>query len=348
MNTPDFFVGIDIASLTFTAAVGQLQDGSWQIVVKPKEFPNNFDSFAQFLHWLQQHHLTPHNCVLCMEASGVYNEVLAHFLVANHYRLAIQPPLQVKKAFKPVGHKTDPVDSGQISEYAYRYFDQLTFWQPRDETLEQIKVLLATREQFSGQVTAHKNALQALKRKQVRTPLAEKAHLEAIRQLQAHIQALEQEIRRLIDQDPDFKQRVKLLLSIPGVGLLLAAHLLVLFESASQPPSAKQLAAYIGICPYENKSGTSVYSPPTSRHYGPPMLRKLLRLAALSLRQHNPEFRHYYERKVAEGKPKAVALNNISNKLLKIICAISRSATPFIPSYRSVHPGQLKSALTKS
>jgi transposase len=348
MNKPDFFVGIDIASRTFTAAVGHIQGGSWQIVVKPKEFQNNFDSFPQFLHWLQQHHLTAENCVICMEATGVYNEVLAHFLVANHYHLAIQPPLEVKKAFKPVGHKTDPVDSCQISEYAYRYFDKLTFWQPRDETLEQIKVLLTTREQFTQQATAHKNAVHALKRKKVRTPLAEKAHIEAIKQLQDHIKELEQEIQRLIDQDPDFKQLVRLLLSIPGVGLLLAAHLLVLFESACQPPTAKQLSAYIGICPYEKMSGTSVYSPPTSRHYGPPMLRKLLRLAALSLRQHNPEFRRYYERKVTEGKPKAVALNNISNKLLKIICAILRSSTPFIPSYRSVNPGQLKSVLTKS
>lgn len=348
MNKPDYYVGIDIASLTFTAAVGHLQAGSWRIAVKPKEFGNQYDSFAQFLYWLQEHQLSPENCVICMEATGVYNEVLAHFLVANQYRLAIQPPLEVKKAFKPVGHKTDPVDSCQISEYAYRYFDQLTFWQPRHETLEQIKVLLTTREQFSGQVTAHKNALHALHRKKVRTPLAEQAHREAIQELQDHIQELEQEIQRLIDQDPDFKQLVGLLLSIPGVGLLLASHLLVLFESASQPPTAKQLSAYIGICPYEKTSGTSVHSPPTSRHYGPPMLRKLLRLAALSLRQHNPQFRRYYERKVAEGKPKAVALNNISNKLLKIICAILRSSTPFIPGYRSVHPGQLKSVLTKS
>jgi len=348
MNKPDFFVGIDIASLTFTAAVGQLQEGSWRIVGKPKEFGNHYESFPDFLHWLQEQQLTPHTCVLCMEASGVYNELLAHVLVANHYRLAIQPPLEVKKAFKPVGHKTDPVDSGQISEYAYRFFDKLTFWQPRDEILEQIKVLLATREQFSGQITAHKNARQALLRKKVHTPLAEQAHLEAIQELQGHLKALEQEIQRLIDQNPDFKRLVGLLLTVPGVGLLLAAHVLVLCESAPQLPTPKQLSAFIGICPYQKTSGTSVHAPPTSRHYGPPMIRKLLRLASLSLRTHNPTFRQYFERKVAEGKPKKVALNNIANKLLKIICAVLRSATPFDKNYRSVKPGCLNTALTKS
>lgn len=348
MNKPDFFVGIDIASSTFTAAVGQIRDESWQIGVKPTEFPNDFDSLPKFLHWLQEHHLLPENCILCMEATGVYNEVLAHFLVVNHYRLAIQPPLEVKKAFKPVGHKSDPVDSAQISEYAYRYFDKLTFWQPRDEILEQIKVLLTAREQFTEQVIAHRNALHALERKKIRTSLAEKAHQETIQQLRKHIEDLESEIRRLVDQDPDFKNLVGLLISIPGVGFLLAAHLLVLFESAQELPTAKQLSAYLGICPYENTSGSSVYSPPTSRHYGPPTIRKLLRLATLSLRTHNEEFRRYFDRKVAEGKPKQLVLNNMANKLLKIICAVCRSSTPFIPGYRSVNPGSLKLSLTKS
>jgi transposase len=348
MQRPEYYVGIDVASATFTSAAGALVDQRWRITVKPSRFDNHYDSFAQYLHWLQRHQLLPTNTVICMEATGVYNELLAHFLVANGYRLAIQPPLAVKRAFAPVGHKSDPVDSAQVSEYAYRFFDQLSFWQPRAEILEQIKVLLTVREQFVAQVTAHTNALQALQRKKVRTPLAEQAHTEAKVYLRQQIQALEDEIRRLIDQDPAYKQFIALLLTIPGVGLLLASHLLVVFETALRPPTAKQLAAYVGYCPYERTSGTSIRAPSTSRHYGPPGLRKLLYLAALSLRTHNAHFRQYFERKVAEGKPKRLVLNNIANKLLKIICAVQRSSTPFIPNYHSVHPQGLSSALTKS
>jgi len=348
MNTPEYFVGIDIASSSFTVSAGQVRERRWVIVVEPVEFPNQYDSFARFLHWLQQQQIRADNSVLCMEATGVYNEALAHFLVANHYPLAIDPPLKVKRAFKPEGHKSDPVDSRQIAEYAYRYCDQLAFWQPRQELLEQIKVLLTTREQFVTQVTAHHNHLHALKRKVVRTPLAEKLHEDAIRQLRSHIHTLEQEIERLIDQDPGWRQMVGLLVSIPGVGLLLAAHLLVVLQAAAQPPSAKQLAAYAGVCPYENTSGSSLHAPATSRHYGPPTLRKLLFLAALSLRTHHPQFQTYFLRKVAEGKPKKLVINNIINKLLKIVCAIWRSQTPFIPNYRSVNPRLLKKALTVS
>jgi transposase len=316
--------------------------------VPPQEFANSFDSFPVFLAWLAEHHLLPAQTVICLEATGVYGEVLAHFLLDQGYRVAVEPPLAVKRAFKPIGHKSDPVDSGQISEYAYRFYDQLSFWSPRAEILEQIRVLLTTREQFSAQKVAHQNAWQALKRKQVRTPFAEQAHQQAIRELQEHLHQLEEEIERLINQDPDYRQLVGLLLSVPGVGLLLAAHLLVLFRSSADLPSPKQLAAYLGICPYERKSGSSVHAPDTSRHFGPPAIRKLLHLASLSVRTHHPQFRQYFERKVVAGKAKRLVLNNIGNKLLKIICAVVRSNTPYSPTYRSAPPRLRRQPLTIS
>ncbi len=347
MNRPEYYVGIDVASEQFTVSAGRM-DKKWAIVVSAMEFANEYDSFGQFLHWMQSQQLRPENTVVCMEATGVYNEVLAHFLVVNHYQVAIEPPLKVKRAFAPVGHKSDPVDSGQIAEYAYRFYDELKLWQPRDEVLEQIKTLLTAREQFSTQKTAHQNALKALKRKKVRTPLAESAHQEAITELRQHMKTLEKEIERLIDQDPDFRHRVELLLTVPGVGLLLAAHLLVLFQSAPELPDAKQLAAYLGICPYERKSGSSIHHKPTSRHYGPPAMRKLIFLAAMSVRTHRKQFTLYFLRKLAEGKPRKLVMNNIANKLCKIICAVVRSSTPYIPNYHSVNPGLLKKPLTVS
>ena len=94
--------------------------------------------------------------MICLEATGVYSEVLVHFLAANGYPVAVEPPLKVKRAFKkPAGHKSDPVDSQQIAEYAYRFWDELSLWVPRQEILEQIKTLLVTREQFVVAKTGH-------------------------------------------------------------------------------------------------------------------------------------------------------------------------------------------------
>lgn len=337
-----YFVGIDIASSTFTASVGALP---WKVVLKPQEFENTEDGFQTWLDWLVMHQILPDQTVVCMEATGVYGEGLAYFAFAKGYRVAVQPPLEVKRAFKPNIRKTDAVDSLQIAEYAARYADKLNLWQPRNDVLEQIKVLLATREQFVVQNIAHKNSLKAIQRKPVKTPFAEQSHSEMIEFFEKQIRAIDAEIRRLIESDPTFKHMLVLLLSVPGVGLLLAAHMILLTQMSL---NYKQLNSFLGIAPNEHSSGSSVHRHPTSRHFGPAAIRKLLYLAALSVSTHRKQFRSYFLSKTQEGKPARVVLNNIENKLVKIICAVLRTNLPYNPNYASVQPLFLKNTLTGS
>jgi transposase len=333
MSRNHFFVGLDLASEHFHAAIGV---APWRLVVAAHAFPNTSEGFDTFLAWLHAHHCTPRNAVLCMEATGVYGEALAYFLAAKDFRVAVEPPLRVKRAFQPYGPKTDPVDSQQIAEYACRYADQLAYWQPRPDVLEQLHILLSTREQLVKQRTAHKNSLAALTRKPIRTPVAEGAHQHLVATLATQIKAVEQEIQRLFKQEPPFDARLGLLLTIPGVGVLLAAHFLVVTQCGAAPRSANQLAAHTGIAPLLHQSGKSVRGRTTSRHFGPAAMRKLLHLAARSVCTHNAQFRTYYERKVREGKPKRLVLNNVANKLLKVMCAVLEAQTPYDPNHRPV------------
>lgn len=339
MERPKFYVGIDISSDTYAVSVGV---EPWKVVGKTAEFANNPNGYSALLAWLEQRGVQASKAIVCMEATGVYGEELAYYLVVNQFRVAIEPPLKVKRAFLPYGHKNDRVDSQQIAEYSCRFYDELRIWQPRKDILEQIQVLLTTREQFVRQKTAHQNALTALKRKVVTTPLAETLHEQNIQRIKKDIMLIEDEIRRLIDQDPDFRQMISLLMSIPGVGLLLAANIMLIMQTSPETiHNHKQMASYIGICPYEHRSGTSIYKPDSSRFFGPERVRKLLHLASMSLREHNPTFKKYYLRKKAEGKSGQLVLNNIANKLVKIMCAVVRTQTPYIKNYRSVHPALL-------
>jgi transposase len=331
MSTLQFFVGLDIASEQFYAAIGTTP---WQLVGKPTEFGNTPEGFEQFLTWLSTHGCTPATTVLCMEATGVYGEALAYFLAAKEFRVAVEPPLQVKRAFKPNGPKTDAVDSQQIAEYACRYTDRLRIWQPRPELIEQLDILLTTREQLVKQRTAHKNSLHSLVRKPVRTAVAESVHHHLITTLTTQIKAVEQEIQRLFKQEPPFDALLATVLTIPGVGLLLATHLLVLTQCGAALRPANQLAAHTGIAPLKQQSGKSVRQRTTSRHFGPAPMRKLLHLGARSVCTHNAQFRAYYQRKLAKGKPKRLVLNNVANKLLKVMCAVMESQTPYDPNYR--------------
>ena len=335
-----YFIGLDLGSEQFSAAIGT---SPWKLLHSARAFANSAEGFADLQQWLLQHDCTPAQTVVCMEATGVYGEALAYYLVAQGYRLAVEPPLKVKRAFAPHGPKTDAVDSQQIAEYACRFVDELRFWQPRRELIEQLQVLVSTREQLVSQRTAHQNAWRALQRKVVRTPLAEQVHAQVLAQLKAHIQVIDDELQRLIEQDPTWRQWLALLLTIPGVGLLLATQVLILAQTTSAPLNYKPLTAHWGICPYPYHSGSSVHRPARSRQYGPPLPRKLLHLAARSVSTHSEPFRHYYQRKLAEGKPKRLALNNVANKLVRVICAVLNSQTPYDPQHHSVPP-----LLTKS
>jgi transposase len=191
----------------------------------------------------------------------------------------------------------------------------------------------------------HKNALQAIQRKVVRTPFAEQAYLHLIEQLKKQIRAIDTEVRRLIESDPTFKEMLLLLLSVPGVGLLLASHFILLAQFSLE---YRLLASFLGIAPHEHSSGTSVYQHATSRHFGPPAIRKLLYLAACSVCAHRPQFRTYLLRKTKEGQPARLVLNNVENKLIRIMCAVLSSKTAFIENYHSVQPPVLQKALTAS
>jgi transposase len=107
------------------------------------------------------------------------------------------------------------------------------------------------------------------------------------------------------------------------------------------PLNPRAVAAHLGICPYERTSGTSVRRPARSRHYGPPTLRKLLHLAARSRRTHDAASRRYFERKVAAGKPKKLVINNLANRLVRVMCAVLRTRTPYLADYQAIPPRRL-------
>ena len=332
-----YYVGIDISSETFTSSIGSGDQG-WSVLGKAETFANTQEGNNDYLKWLSQQDVRPGNSIICMENTGVYSEQIAYFLQSQGFQISIETPLKVKRSFKIDGHKTDPVDSRQIAEYAYRFYDELRIWKPRREVLEQVKILLATREQLVTQKTGHCNSLKALKRKVIRVGMAEELLETLISTLKDQIKAIETEMNKLIRQEADLAQEQALLTSVPGVGKLLSAQALILFHQMDGELSDKKMAAFIGICPYEHSSGTSVKRKARTSQHGPEVIRKLLNLAARSVCTHIPVYRQYYLRKLAEGKAKSLAINNVGNKLLSVMVAIFKSGVPYIPGYRSIHP----------
>lgn len=330
------FIGIDPAAETFVATL--LRSLNSAEAAPQKSFEMTSSGFAAFEEWLHSHQVHPEGARLLVENTGVYSEALCYRMHERGFPLSLLDPRKVEKAFADGRPKSDALDSRKIAEYGMRYLDTLTLWAPREEILEQISVLLSTREQLVEQRTATQNTRTTLARKAVQTPAANRVLEGTLAYLREQIEALEEEIKRLIRSEPEMLSRVALLLSAPGVGWLLSAHLLVLSKGFRELPRYRSLAQYLGIAPNEHTSGTSVRRQTRSRRYGPPSVRKLLHLAARSLRTHHAPSRHYFQRKVSEGKPPTLVLNNIANQLLRRLCAMLREGKPFIEGYRSINP----------
>lgn len=334
-------LGIDMAAQSFTAC---LSHDPGNAAHGPRTLSNDMDGFQLLAAWLHECGADPETLIVCLESTGVYGEALCYYLHDKGYPLAVEHPLKVKRAFDVDGHKTDAVDSLQIAEYALRFQDELSPWHPREEIVEQIRILLSTREQLVGQRTRCQNSLKALSRKVVKSKMSDRILRRNVNSLTKDIKALDKEIERLIDQHPPIRQITDCVKSIPGVGSLLAANLLVISNGFQREMQPRELASYMKICPYRYESGTSVFRNPRSRKYGPGKLRKLIYLASRSVVTHREEFKGYYLRKQAEGKAKRLVLNNVANKLVKIICAVIREQKPYIQGYQSTNPRYVKTA----
>jgi len=337
MKKPKFYIGIDISKDDFAASI--LTNPNSPVLSKI-EIQNDVSGFELFETWLINSKITQDNCVICLEATGVYGEAFSYWFVAKGYNVAIEQPLKVNRAFSEKSHKNDKVDSQKIAMYAFRFLDELRIWNPKSDIIEQLKALLMTREQLVQQKTASINTLKSLKIKVVQTPLVNRIYEKNIENLKKQIAQIEKEIKRLINKHPGLADTVAQLSTIPGVGLLLSVNFLVVTDGFKNDLAHdyRKAAAFIGICPYEHTSGTSVYKKPRTPKHGPSRLRKLLHLASRSVVHHKAKFSSYSDLKQLQGKNNRLILNNVSNKLLKIMCAIIRTQRPYIESFVSLNP----------
>ena len=156
------------------------------------------------------------------------------------------------------------------------------------------------------------------------------------------IKYLDKEIEVLINSEPEYRQIIENLKTVPGVGNMLAVHMMVVTEGFESHLNAKELGSYLGIVPLPYESGKSVRRRTSSSGVGPSVLRKLLYLSSMTSRRYDEEMKKYFFRKVGEGKSKRLVLNNIANKLVKILVALIISKKPYIKNFLSINPKLLK------
>ena len=161
----------------------------------------------------------------------------------------------------------------------------------------------------------------------------QKLQLPSVKALQKAKENIEATINQTIKKDCELSRKAALIQSVNGIGEVTAIALLIYTKGFTTFESAKELACYCGVVPFNKTSGSSVRYKPGISPFANMRLKKLLHLCAMSAIKNDDELRTYFERKVAEGKNKMSVLNAVRNKLVHRVFAVVRDNRSFEENY---------------
>lgn len=292
------------------------------------QLSNDVKGFKKFAKTLSK------DSLVVMEATGYYHVCLAQYLDSQGFFVSVVNPLSVKRfiQMKLSKIKTDKSDAKAICEYAIA--NEVPLYAARDKNQSECLQLLRLLDIYTKQRTALKNKLHGEKALGKPSKAVYHSLNRSLKSLLREIQLLEKRLLQLVKIDQ--KQQLTLLKSIPGVGVKTAAMLIVMTDGFKKFENSKQLCSYVGITPTIRQSGSSVRGKSRISKMGNKDLRNLLFLCSFSACKYNKGCKALFDRIVAKGKSKKLALIAVANKLLKQAFAIAKSGLPYDQNYVSV------------
>ena len=257
-----------------------------------------------------------------LEATGGLEVPLVSALAAAALPVVVVNPRQVRDFARATGKlaKTDALDAQVLAHFAEAVRPSV---RPlRDADTQELNSLTTRPNQLVAMLVSEKNRLG-------------RASYSVRPSIQSHITWLEQELsdldndlREALRRSPVWREKDDLLRSVPGVGEQLSLSLLAYLPELGTL-NRKQIAALVGVAPFNRDSGPrrgkrSVWG-------GRIRVRATLYMAALSASRYNPVLRVFYQRLLAAGKPKKVALTACMRKLLTILNAMIKSGQHWTP-----------------
>jgi transposase len=299
------FMGIDVSKTEVSIAV-QPSGETWTCATTSAAL----DALATRLGPLRPE-------LVVLEATGGYEAPVAAALTAAGLAVAIVNPRQVRAFAQAIGQtaKTDAIDAQLLALFAERVRPAARALP--DAATHHLAGLVARRRQLLDMLGAEQRRLaQAGPTGTVTRNL--RTH---VRWLTRQVEQLDSDIGRAVQNSPVWRVHEDLLRSVPGIGPITARTLLAeLPELGSLDRRA--IAALVGVAPFNRDSGRWR----GHRHIagGRASVRASIYMAALAASRFNPVLRPFYDRLLAAGKPRKVALVALMRKLLTIINAMFR------------------------
>jgi transposase len=300
------FVGIDIAK------------DSMEVMVHESSKRWNFMNDESGLHKLiaKMKRLSP--SLIVLEATGGYENTVATGLQCKGFSVAVINPRQIRDFARSIGTlaKTDILDARVIAHFAAKIQPP-----PRilpTEEAKRLGAILMRRRQIITLLTAEKNRLL-----QANPAVRERVKNHVI-WLKQELSDITTELKQTVQDDPEWKEKDKIIQSVPGVGPILSVTLLADFPELGTL-NRKQIAALGGVAPFNRDSGKmrgkrTIWG-------GRGVVRTATYMAAFAAIRCNPLLTSFFNRLVAAGKPRKVALVACMRKLLCILNAMLKNRT---------------------
>lgn len=313
----EHIVGIDIAKDKFDVCLLDSEGQSHQ-----ESFTNTKSGINQLHKWLKKRGAK--SAQVCLEATGVYGELVAETLHQRGYAVSVVNPARIKAYAdsRLQRNKTDTLDAALIADFCRT--QQPPVWSPPPPELKELRALVRHLDDLKQERQRAKNRLSTQT-----TSQAVVQQLEAqLTLLGQQIQQTERLIRDHINHYPDLKQQSDLLKSIPGLGDLTACRLLAELGDLRRFDNVRQVVAFVGLNPRQHQSGKKRVTHGISRT-GRASLRAALYMPAVVAQNHNPALKDWaaqLQQRGLTGKQVVVA---VMRKLLHLAYGVLKSGQAF-------------------
>lgn len=283
-------------------------DGCVRSLALKCQFANTQGGRRELVSWLRRHKVSK----AVMEASGGYEREWAKALRTARIGVRIVDPKRIRSFAQSAGRfaKNDTIDAEMIAWFA-ETFDEAP-GQAYDAVREKLHQMVNARRALQDMQTKLTNRGEHKLPAQV-----QRMHARTSRTIRSELTKLEAEISALIDNTPHFAELSEIMESVPGIGRTTCAALIAAMPELGRA-SNKIVAALLGVAPYDDDSGRRR----GERHIkgGRRRTRNAFHMACMgAATRHNPVLKAFYDRLLAKGKLKKVALTACMRKLICIL-----------------------------
>lgn len=312
MDGSNIVVGIDVSKDTFDAFFLAQEKGC------SRKYDD--DGLRRFLAELPP----TGQCLIVLEASGGYQKRLVAELLSAGHRVAVVNPRQVRDFAKALGTlaKTDRIDARVIALFG-KHVQPRTVEKTPEKQVE-LEEFIARRTQLIGIRTAERCRLEVTTTRLVRNSIR-----KVLEQINKQIEQLEAKISKLLESDDDWRKRIALLESTPGVGRITAATLLAELPELGQL-NRHEVGALAGLAPFNRDSGK--HRGKRCIQGGRAGLRRALYMAALTAKRCNPVIKRFANRLKAAGKHFKAVMTACMRKLLVILNSMIKAGATWHPN----------------